>query len=216
MTRWTAVVCVATLAGCAGPQISITDVSPRRIEFLVQNAWLVPMQEVDKQAANHCWHHRLSYRQTESVWIGPSFKQVAYQCVSAASHKPEAPRTSVHPSPSAVAKPASKDLKAAAWANAKTAADEWALCLRFVGERKAQETVEAPQSVAQAVVDACSGLEHAVHAPLAAVGEDSSGLQTDLHAEAVQYAADTVAGVWRKIGVSISGLQHFGTVGEAE
>lgn len=54
------------------------------------------------------------------------------------------------------------------------------LCLRFDAERKAKGTIEAPRSVAREVVNACSGLEHAVHEPPEAVGEDSSRFQADL------------------------------------
>lgn len=208
MKRWAAVVCVAIVGGCAGPRINVTDASPRRIGFLVQNAWLVPMRDVDEQAASHCRRRGMSSRRTEAAWIDPTMKRVAYQCVLA--ERPPAPklevrRTPVHVAHSATAKPASKDPAAAGWMKAKAATDAWALCLRFDAERKAKETTEAPRSVAQEVVDACSGLEHAVHEPLQAIGEDSSRFQADLHAQAIQNAADTVTSIRMKTGVPVSG-----------
>jgi hypothetical protein len=92
------------------------------------------------------------------------------------------------------------DPKAAAWVKAKAAADAWVLCLRLDAERKAKETAETPESVVQEVVDACSGLEQAVHEPLQAVGGGSSQLQTDLHAEAVQHVSERVTSVRMKPG----------------
>jgi len=212
MKRWIAVVCVAALAGCAGPQISVTDASPRRVGFLVQNAWLVPMQDVDEQAASHCRQHGLSYRRTNAVWIGPTLKRIAYECGRVErplTRKLEVRRTPVRAAPSATAKPASEDPKAAAWTKAKAATEAWALCLRFDAERRAKETTEAPRSVAQAVVDSCSGLEHAVHEPLAAVGEDSSRFQAGLHEQAVQNAWDMVTSVRMKTGGPASGPPTF-------
>jgi hypothetical protein len=200
MKRWAAVVCLATLIGCSGPKISVTDMSPHRVEFLVQNPWLVPMQDVDEQAASHCRQRNLSYRRIDAVWIGPTLKRVAYECGGAQrplTHKREVRR-------SATAKPASEDPKATAWMKAKAAIDAWALCLRFDAVRKAKETTEAPPSVAQEVVDACSGLEHAVHEPLEAIGEDSSRFRADLHAQAVQNASDTVTSIRIKTSVPIS------------
>ena len=212
MKRWTAVVCVATLAGCAGPLISVTDTSPRRIEFLVQDAWLVPTRDVDEQAASHCRQHGLSYRQTDAVWTGPRLKRIAYECVGAErplTRKLEVRHKPVGATPSATAKAASEDPKALAWTKAKAATDAWALCLRFDAERKAKETTKVPQLVAQEAVDACLALEHAVHEPLEAVGEDSSRFQADLHAQAVQNALDTVTSVRMKTSVPASGPPAF-------
>jgi hypothetical protein len=180
-------------------------VSPRRVGFLVQNALLVPMQDVDEQAASHCRQHGLSYRRTDAEWISPTLKRVAYECGS--GDRPLARKPEVRHA--AAAKPASEDPKAAAWTKARAATDAWALCLRFDAERKAKETTEASQSVAQEVVDACSGLERAVHEPLEAVGEDSGRFQADLHAQAVQNASDTVTRVRIKPGVPVSGSPAF-------
>ena len=205
MRRLTALVCVAALAGCAGPRISVTDASPHRVGFLVQNAWLVPMQDVDDQAATHCRQHGLPSRRTDAEWISPTLQRVAYQCGWAQSPLPPKPQVRRPATP----KSASQDPKAAAWTKAKAATDAWALCLRFDAERQAKETTESPQSVAQQVVDACSALEHAVHQPLQAVGEDSPRFQADLHAQAVQNASDTVANVRIKTGVPVSGPPAF-------
>ena len=211
MKRWIAVVC-ATLAGCAGPRISVTDASARRVEFLVQNAWLAPEQDTDEQAASHCRRHGLSYRQTDAVWVSPTLKRIAYECEPAErspTRKPEVRRTPVRAAPSTAAKPASQDPNAAAWTKVKAATDAWALCLQLDAERRAKETVEAPQSVAQEVVDTCSGLEHAVHEPLEAVSEDSSRFQADLHARAVQDARNTVTNARTKAGVPVSDVPAF-------
>jgi hypothetical protein len=207
MKRWPAVICVAALAGCAGPRISVTDASPRRVEFLVQNAWLVPTQDVDEQAASICRQHGLFNRRTNAVWIGPTLKRVAYECDGA--EPPLTRRREVRHTPAAIVKPASEDPKVAAWTKAKAATDAWVLCLRFDAERRAKETTEAPRSVAHEVVDACSGLEHAVHEPLERVGEDSSRFEADLHGQAVQNASDTVTSVRIKAGVPISGPPAF-------
>ncbi len=198
MKRWIAVVCVAVLVGCARPQISVTDASPRGIGFLVKNAWLVPMQDVDERAASHCQLHGLTYRQTDAVWISSTSRRVAYACDGATplpTPKPEVRRARVRAVRAAAAEPTAADPKVKAWTKAKAATDAWALCLRFDAERKAKATAQSPQSIAQDVVGACSGLEHAVHEPLMAVGEDSSRFQADLHAQAVQNAADTVTSV---------------------
>ena len=193
-------VCIATLAGCSGPKISVTDISPRRVGFLVQNPWLVPMQDVDEQAASHCRQHNLTYRRTDVVWIGSALKRVAYECEGVERplvRKPQVRRA-------AIAKPASEDPKAAAWMKAKAAIDAWALCLRFDAARKAKETTEAARSIVREVLVACSGLEHAVHEPLEAIGEDLSRFQADLHAQAVQNAAHTITSVRIKTNVPVS------------
>jgi hypothetical protein len=209
---WIAVMCFSTLVGCAGPSVSVINVSPQGIEFLVQNARLVPMQDVDDQGASHCQQHGLSYRQTDVMWIGPTSKRVAYECIRMEAQpalKPQVRRAPVRPARPAAAKPTSADPKMVAWKKAKAAADTWALCLRFDAQRKAKETMDAPQSVAQAVVDACSGLEHAVHEPLEAVGEDSKQFQADLHAQAVQNAIDIVANVrneGKRAGFAAAGI----------
>jgi hypothetical protein len=101
---------------------------------------------------------------------------------------------------SAAAKSASQDPSTAAWAKAKAATDAWALCLQFDAERKAKDTNNALQLVVQEVMEACSRLEHAVHEPLEKIGEDSDGFKADLHAQAVQNAADTVTNVRMKAG----------------
>ena len=209
MKRWTAGVCVAFLAGCAGPQISVTEASARRVGFLVQNSWLVPMQDVDEQAAGYCRRHGLSYRRTEAVWIGPALKRVAYECGFA--EQPLTPKLEVRRTPTATAKPktASDDPKVAAWTKAKAATDAWALCLRFDAERRAKETTEEPLVVAQEVVNACSGLERAVHEPLAQVGEDSGRFQADLHVQAVRNASDTVTSIRKITDVPVSGSPAF-------
>ena len=92
MKRWIAVACIAALAGCAEPRISITDASLRRFEFLVQNAWLAPLRDMDEQAASHCRQHGLSYRQTEAVWISPTLKRIAYECSGPERTPPRKPR----------------------------------------------------------------------------------------------------------------------------
>jgi hypothetical protein len=192
MKCWVAVICVASLAGCyAAPQISVTDASPRRVGLLVQNAWLVPMQKVDEQAASLCRQHGLSYRRIDAVWINRTLKQVVYDCAGMErllARKPQVRRL-------VIAKSISNDPKTAAWTKARVATDAWALCLRFAAERKAKETTQAPGLVAQEVVDACSKLEHAVYEPLEAAGEISSQFQGELHAQAVQYASDAVMSV---------------------
>jgi hypothetical protein len=105
---------------------------------------------------------------------------------------------------SAPATPASEDPKVVAWTKAKTATDAWGLCLRFDAERKAKETTEAPPLIAQEVVDACSGLERAVHEPLEAVGQDSTRFRAELHAQAVQSAETSVLSVRKKAGAPVS------------
>ena len=155
MKRWLTGVCVATLAGCAEPRISVTDASPRRIEFLVQDARSVPVRDMDKQAASHCRRHGLSYRQTDAVWTSPTLKRITYECRPAKpplKRRPEPRRMAVQAPPATAAKPVSKDPRAVAWAKVKAATDAWALCLRLDAERRAQETTEAPQSVAREAV----------------------------------------------------------------
>lgn len=212
MKHWTAAVCVATLAGCANPRISVTEASPRRVGFLVQDAWLVPMQDVDEQAASHCRRHGLPYRRTDAAWVGPTLKRVAYECGPAErllAREPEVRRVPVGAARPGPAKPAAVDPKVEAWTKAKVATDAWALCVRFDAERMAKETTEATRAVAQEAVAACSGLERAVHEPLEAVGEDSSRFQADLHAQAVQNAWDTVTSVRMKAGIPVSGPPAF-------
>jgi hypothetical protein len=184
----------------------VTGVSPRSIEFLVQDALLVPTDDVDEQGASHCQQHGLSYRRQRVVWIGPTSKRVAYECIRAEPPlRKLAARTPARPAGSMTAKLASKDPKIAAWAKAKTATDVWALCLRFDAERKAKESADAPQSIAKMVVGACSGLEEAVHAQLRTVGDASDQFEADLHAQAVQNAADTVTNIRMKAGMAVSG-----------
>jgi hypothetical protein len=209
MKRWTAGVCVAFLAGCARPQISITEASARRVGFLVQNSWLVPMRDVDEQAESHCRQHGLSYRRTEAVWIGPALKRVAYEC--GVAEQPLTRKLEVRRTPTATANPktASDDAKVAAWTKAKAATDAWALCLRFDAERRAKETTEDPLVIAQEVVNACSGLERAVHELLAQVGENSGRFQADLHIQAVRNASDTVTSIRKKTDVPVSGSPAF-------
>ena len=168
MKRWTAMACATILAGCAGPQISLTDASPRRVAFLVHNAWLVPRQDLDAQAASYCRQHGRAFRQANARWITPATKQVTYECTGAARPPPSQPEVGLAPVRRAhheVRQPAVRDLRAAAWAKAQAATDTWALCLRFGAERQAIDTAEAPQLAALAVVHACSELEYAVHEP---------------------------------------------------
>jgi len=206
MKRWASVVCAAALAGCAGPRVSMTEVSPRGVAFLVQNARLVPMKDVDEQGASYCQQHGLSYRREEVVWTGPATKRVAYECIrTQPPMRKQAARTSARPAGSGIARPASKKPKVAAWAKVKAATDVWALCLRFDAEREAKETTDVPHAIAKMVVDACSGLEHAVHEQLERVGEASDQFEADLHAQAVQNAADTVTNVRINAGVPVSG-----------
>src|SRR4051794_36513064 len=145
---WIAVMGFSALVGCAGPSVSVTDVSPHSIEFLVQNARLVPMQDVDEQGASHCQQHGLSYRRTDIMWLSPTSKRVAYKCIQMEAQpalKPEVRRAAVRPARPAAAKPTSADPKMVAWTKAKAATDIWALCLRFDAQRKAKETTDAPQ-----------------------------------------------------------------------
>ncbi|HYZ24379.1 MAG TPA: hypothetical protein VE690_19685 [Rhodopila sp.] len=197
MKRWAAVVCAATLANCAAPQISVTDASPRRVEFLVQSPTLVPMQDVDEQAAAHCRQRGLWYQKADAVWVGPTAQRVTYECIGA--EQSPMPPTKARPRPARAAQPAEKtprgDPKASAWAKARAATHSWARCLQRVATRKAKETSEALQLIAREVVDACAEQEHAVHEPLIAIGEDSSSFQADMHAQAVQNAADAVRGI---------------------
>ncbi len=211
MRRWAAVMCVVILAGCADPRVSVTDASPARIEFLVRDARLSPMQDVDELAASHCRRYGLSYRRTDAVWVSAALERVAYKCEAERplTRKLEVRRAPAHAAHPASIKPPLEDPKVAAWTKAKEATDAWVLCLQLDAERKANETAEAPQSVAQEVVGACSALEHAVHEPLEAVGEDSSRFQTDLHAQAVQNARDAVAGARIRAGAPVAGPPAF-------
>jgi hypothetical protein len=202
MNRWTAGACVAFLAGCAGPQISVTEASARRVGFLVQNARLVPLQDVDEQAADYCRQRGRASRRTEAVWVGPALKRVVYEC-DLADQRPT-PNLEVRRMPTASAKPKTApddDLKVAAWAKARAATDQWALCLGIDAERRAKETTEEPLLVAREVVSACSGLERAVHGPLAPVGEASARFEADLHAQAVQKVSDAVTSIRQKTDV---------------
>jgi hypothetical protein len=165
----------------------------------------MPMQDLDELAASHCQQHRLSYRRRDVGWISPTLKRADYEC-----GRPEQRLTRKLEVPhSTTANPATKDPKVAAWTKAKAATDAWALCLRFDAEREAKGSTDPPQSVAQEVIGACSGLEHAVHEPLEAVGEDSTQFQADLRTQAVQNALDTVTSVRIKAGVPISGPPAF-------
>jgi hypothetical protein len=204
MKRWTIVVWVAALAGCAGPKVSLTDVSQRRVGFLVQDAWFIPMQDLDERAASHCGQHGLSYRRMDDVWISPTLKRVVYECSEA-----EGPLTRKLAVRRAAPRRAAMDPQVTAWTKAKAAIEAWAVCLRFDAERKANETTEAPRAVAQEVVAACAGLEHAVHAPLEAVGEDSPRFYGDLHEQAVEDASKAVTSVRMKTGVTIAGSPAF-------
>ena len=80
MKRWITVVCVAALSGCTEPHVSVTDASPRRIGFLVENAELMSMPDLGEQAASHCQRHGLSYRLTDDAWIGPTLRRIIYEC----------------------------------------------------------------------------------------------------------------------------------------
>lgn len=144
--------------------------------------------------------------------VGPTLRRVEYECAS--GERPPTPQLEVRRTPppvarAASARPAPEGPKVAAWTKAKAATDAWALCLQFDAERKAGETTKVPQLVAQEVVDACSQLEHKVHEPLEAVGEDSTRFQEDLHAQAVQNARDTVTRVRMKASTPVAGPLPF-------
>lgn len=229
MKHWTAVVCVSILAGCAGPRISVTDASSRRVEFLVENVWEGPVQnqDMDEWAASYCRQRGLPSRQTDAVWTGPARERVGYECgpmeqpsepppvqtveqppmptptVLHTVEQPPTPTPTVQHTPAPVAhlttvKSASHSSKAVAWSKAKTAIEAWVLCLRFDGERKAKETTEAPQLIANQVVNACSKLEQAVHEPLKAIGVYSNGFEEDLHAQAMKNVGNMVMDVRMK------------------
>jgi hypothetical protein len=167
------------------------------------------MQDVDEQAAGYCRQRGLSYRRTEAVSIGPALKRVAYEC--ALAKQPLTPKLEVRRTPTATPKPktASDDHKVAAWTNVKAATDAWALCLQFDAERRAKETTEEPQVVAQEVVSACSGLERAVHEALVQVGEDSGQFQAELHVQAVGNASETVTSIRKITDVPVPGSPAF-------
>ena len=163
------------------------------------------MPDLGEQAASHCQRHGLSYRLTDDAWIGPTLRRIIYECGKAEQPLPH--KMTVHHAPPV--KPTSEDPKAAAWTKAKTAIDVWSFCLRFDADQRAKETTEAVQSVAQKVVEACAGLEQAVHEPLKAVGEDLLRFQADLHAQAFQNAQDVVTSVRVKTSVPVSGSTAF-------
>lgn len=205
MKRWTMVVWVAALGGCAGSKVSVIDVSQRGVGFLVQDAQFVSMQDLDKRAASHCQQHGLPYRRTDDLSIGRNLKRIVYEC-----GEPQQPSTrKLAVRRSAPAKRPGMDPQVMAWMKAKAATDAWALCLRFDAERKANETTDTPREVAQEVAAACAGLEQAVHAPLEAVGEDSPRFHADLHEQAVEDASKTVANVRMKAGLTIAESPAF-------
>ena len=149
MKRLTAMACVAVLVGCVGPQISVTDASSRQVGFLVQNAALVPMRVIDDRAASYCQQHGLAYRRTDTAWITPTLKRVAYDCdwvKPLPQRKPEVAHTPARAAQRVTAKPASADMKMAAWTKAKAATAAWALCLRYDAEQKAKATTESPRN----------------------------------------------------------------------
>lgn len=185
------------MAGCAAPTASVTDASAQGISFLVQNVGDLPEPDVDAQAAAHCEQHGLGWRRAETVRTSPTSMRFSYDCIAAEQPRPKKVQVARRPQkpPAPAAKTVRHDTKSEAWAKARTAADAWAFCLRSDAERLARETREPPQKVVQTAVRACSGLERAVHDPLAAAGEDSERFQQDLHMQAEQTTAETVVNV---------------------
>lgn len=208
MRGWVALACLALAAGCTTPQISMTDATRQHVTFLVRNPLMTPRQAVFQQAAGYCRQLGRSYQPTKTISINTNLTEMSFDCVEAeapSSRSAEMRRKPPRPARVAAEKPPRSDVKAAAWAQAKTAADAWALCLRFGAERKAKESADVAPLVAISVVGACVDLERAVHAPLQAIGEDSNRFQADMHEQALQSAADTITDVRTRARASVSG-----------
>lgn len=185
------------------------DPSSDGINYLVQDSLLAPGSDLDERAASHCGQYGVPARRLGSERIAPTSFRITYEClkprpVVAREALPVPPKP--HP-PSASpphAAPKPNQDRAAAWARATAATVSWEFCLRFDAERLGRESADPPLTVARSVVNACSGLEQAVHDPLIAVGEDSPEFHAQLHARAIQDATETVAEVREPTGGTAS------------
>lgn len=205
MKYWIALLCLAGECACAAPRISVTQSSQRSVVLLVQDAQSMPMQEVDAEASGHCRQYGRSARRAGVAWTGPNSKQISYVCDDDRSPRKAEIKIRRPPPRRHGTIPATASVKSQAWQEAKAATEAWATCVRLEAERAAKETRVDLQPIVQAVMNACTELERAVHRPLEAVGEDSSRLRMDLHAQAVQAIMDTAVAVKSQAEAAVPG-----------
>lgn len=193
MKWWLAMSVAGLLAGCGGaPQVVPTSTSPQAIALLVEGARFVPLREVLDRAQHHCAAYGRVARRTQAKWVDGSAMTFNFACVS--EQKPPVQRAASKAATAGsvgAAPTGSKqtDQKQAAWAKARTLAQEALTCLSHEAGQQAGVTGNSVATAAEAAAARCARWEHDMHAVLQSVGEDDSAFQASLHQQILALAA---------------------------
>jgi hypothetical protein len=201
MKRWMILAASVLPASCGGlPRIIPTSTNPHSIEFLVQGANFVPLQDVESRALRHCADYGLVTRRTHAEWVNGASMAFRFECED--PHKPtsqkladrKATELSVAP-PKAPAVESDADRKQAAWSQANAMSPRWVKCIFDEATRIARASSESADIAAIAVAAGCSQWEHDIHLVLQSAGEDDGEFQTDLHRQIIEFATARIVSV---------------------
>jgi hypothetical protein len=201
MKRWVILAALLLLANCGGlPRVIPTSSNSHSIEFLVQSAKFVPLQDVEDRAQRHCANYGLASRRTQAEWVSESAMTFHFDCED--PHKPAAQKLAdkkateplvVPPKAPAVSDQA--ELKQAAWSQANAMSPRWFKCIFDGATRMARASSESADIVAIAVAEGCSQWEHDIHVVLQRAGEDDGDFQADLHKQIIEFATARIVTV---------------------
>jgi hypothetical protein len=192
------------LAACGAPRITPTAADPRSIQLLVQNARLVPSQDVDERALRHCSDYGLVARQAQVEWTSDTSMTYRFDCVGArkpTAAKPvekkanEPPVADVAATPPKAAAKSRAERKQAAWAQAHALSQDWLQCMVGGATQRARTSADVADAGAIAVVAGCARWERDVHEVLRKAGEDDSEFQDVLHKQTIEFAAGKILAV---------------------
>jgi hypothetical protein len=199
MKPWMILAASVPLAGCGGaPRIILTSANPHSIQFSVQNAKFVPLQNIEDRALRHCADYGLVPRQTQAAWVDDSSMTFRFECddprkpvsEKLADAKVTAPPVAPPKAPAAIS-PAQR--KQAAWNEANAMSPNWVKCILDEATRMARTSNDRADVAAVAVAASCSQWEHDIHEVLRRAGEDDGDFQAVLHRQAIEFATARIA-----------------------
>jgi hypothetical protein len=205
MIRWMIPAASILLAGCSGPPRAVlTSADPHSIQFFVQSARFVPLQEVEDRATRHCADYGLVPRRTQAEWVSDSSMTFRFECEELPKPTPEKvadkklPEPPVAPPKAPVVRSAADraaDRKQAAWDQANAMSSGWVKCIADGATRMARASNEGAAVAAVGVATGCSQWEHDIHGVLQKAGEDDGEFQADLHREIIEFATARITSV---------------------
>jgi hypothetical protein len=209
MKPWMILAASVPMAACGGPpRIILTSANSHSIQFSVQNAKFVPLQNVEDRALRHCADYGLVPRQTQAAWVDDSSMTFHFECDAPrkpvsekladakATEVPILPPPVVPPPvvpppivpPKAPAANSATDGKQAAWKEANAMSPIWAKCILDEATRMARTSSDRADVAAIAVAASCSQWERDIHEVLQRAGEDDGEFQAALHRQAIEFA----------------------------